>query len=280
MSNEDAVVQTMRQEEVGMAIEWAALEGWNPGQRDAECFFAADPEGFLLAALNGRPIGCCSAVVYDETFGFFGLFIVHPDFRGQGHGLALTRASLERFGDRSVGLDGVVAMQHKYRRFGFELAHRNVRYQGTAAGRMHECAVPLTEVGWTELLAYDRRCFPAAREAFLKTWVDQPAGAALGYVSDRRLAGYGVLRPCHTGYKIGPLFANDEGIAERLFASLSATVAGQTIFLDPPEVNRQAIALAERAGMTVVFETARMYRNGRPEIPLQQVFGITSFELG
>jgi hypothetical protein len=32
--------------------------------------------------------------------------------------------------------------------------------------------------------------------------------------------------------------------------------------------------------MTPVFETARMYKNGRPEIGLERCFGVTSFELG
>jgi hypothetical protein len=40
------------------------------------------------------------------------------------------------------------------------------------------------------------------------------------------------------------------------------------------------VALARGAGMTPVFETARMYRGGDPGLPLDRVFGITSFELG
>ena len=31
------------------------------------------------------------------------------------------------------------------------------------------------------------------------------------------LVGYGVLRECHQGYKIGPLFADDEDVADSLF---------------------------------------------------------------
>jgi len=45
-------------------------------------------------------------------------------------------------------------------------------------------------------------------------------------------------------------------------------------------VNSEAVALAERHGMKVVFETARMYRGDRPALPLERVFGITTFELG
>jgi hypothetical protein len=32
--------------------------------------------------------------------------------------------------------------------------------------------------------------------------------------------------------------------------------------------------------MAPVFETARMYRGAAPELPLGNIFGITTFELG
>lgn len=33
-------------------------------------------------------------------------------------------------------------------------------------------------------------------------------------------------------------------------------------------------------GLAPVFETARMYRGAMPRLPLERIFGITSFELG
>jgi hypothetical protein len=70
--------------------------------------------------------------------------------------------------------------------------------------------------------------------------------------------GYAVMRRCRRGYKIGPLTALDEATAEALFAALSAEARGEPIFLDVPEVNPHAVALARRHGMTPAFETARM----------------------
>ena len=52
------------------------------------------------------------------------------------------------------------------------------------------------------------------------------------------------------------------------------------VFLDPPEPNGPAVALAKRYGLEPVFETARMYRGAVPELPLEKIFGITTFELG
>src|SRR3712207_9059113 len=52
----------MRRPELDLALDWAAAEGWNPGLRDADAFWAADPEGFLLAGGGGgRAVGRLSA---------------------------------------------------------------------------------------------------------------------------------------------------------------------------------------------------------------------------
>ena len=33
--------------EIQMLLDWAAVEGWNPGIKDVRAFQAADPQGFL-----------------------------------------------------------------------------------------------------------------------------------------------------------------------------------------------------------------------------------------
>ena len=50
--------------------------------------------------------------------------------------------------------------------------------------------------------AYDATVFPAPRTAFLRAWIDAPGHAGCALVRDGRLAGFGVIRPCRTGYKI------------------------------------------------------------------------------
>jgi GNAT superfamily N-acetyltransferase len=123
-------VRNMTPDELDLAIEWAAQEGWNPGRCDAECFYAADPAGFLIGGLGVEPIGCISVVRYEARFGFLGFYIVRPEMRGCGYGSRLWRAGMERLEGYTVGLDGVIAQQDNYRRSGFVLAHRNIRFGG------------------------------------------------------------------------------------------------------------------------------------------------------
>lgn len=273
----------MTQQEVATAIEWAAAEGWNPGLHDAACFYAADPTGFLLGLLEDEPVATISVVKYGASFGFLGLYIVKPTHRGRGYGLQLWNAGLAHLAQRTIGLDGVVAQQANYRRSGFELAYRSIRYQGIGGGggAMDLRIVPLWSIPFDELNAYDRLCFPADRALFLKCWIRQPQSTALGILHNGKLAGYGVIRASRFGYKIGPLFADDPDLAEALFNGLAACVADQAaIYLDTPETNPAAVALAQRHGMTVVFETARMYAGCAPDLPVRRLFGVTTFELG
>ena len=97
---------------------------------------------------------------------------------------------------------------------------------------------------------------------------------------DGELAGWGVIRPCRKGRKIGPLVADDRAAAEVVLSALLSSVSDGEIFLDVPSINRHAVALARDLGLTPVFETARMYTGKIPPLRLERVFGITSFELG
>ncbi|MEO1134069.1 MAG: GNAT family N-acetyltransferase [Cyanobacteria bacterium J06639_1] len=282
----------MSRDDLDTAIAWAAAEGWNPGLYDAKSFFAADPSGYWMGVLEGEPIASISAVKYGETFGFIGFYIVKPEYRGRGYGYALWQAGLASLAGRAIGLDGVVEQQPIYIKSGFKLAHRNIRYAGVTGGdrpsseissRLESACslVPLSAIAIPRILEYDRAFFPTERTAFLQHWIVQPHSHALGVVRDGILQGYGVIRPCQIGYKIGPLFADSAPIADAIFYHLISTVeADRPFYLDVPEINPDAVHLAESHDMRVVFETARMYAHSLPDLSLSRTFGVTTFELG
>ncbi len=283
MPDKNYTIKIMNEKEVNIAVEWAAQEGWNPGLHDAKCYRTPDPNGFLLGSLGDEPIASISAIKYDDSFGFVGFYIVKPDYRGQGYGLQIWQAALNYLAGCNVALDGVVAQQANYKKSGFKLAYRNIRYEGVGGGLSPEDAeiVPLHTLPFETVNTYDRPFFPANRSGFTKAWINQADSTALGIVKNGELTGYGVIRQCRAGHKIGPLFADSPALAESLFLALkSKAKPSEPIYLDTPEVNQTAVALAERNDMTVSFETARMYTREKPDLPLNRVFSVTSFEIG
>ena len=264
-----------------VAVSWAAAEGWNPGLDDAERFLAADPGSFLAIEREGEIVATVSCALYGDSYAFVGFYIVRSDLRGRGIGSTLFERALGRAGGRVVGLDGVLAEQASYERRGFVLAHRNVRWRTVGGGERPDGVVELSSVPFQQLLGFDSAVFGSERERFLRLWIDRPAGHALACLDGGRLAGYGVLRPCHVGMKIGPLLADDADVAEVLLTGLLAAAGASTeVFIDMPAANPRAGDLRARRAMEPSFEAARMYLNGRPPEDVQRVFGVTTFEFG
>ena len=317
-------VTHMTRDEVDLAVDWAAREGWNPGLHDAQCFYQTDPQGFFAGRLNDRIVAIGSAVVYDNNFAFCGFYIVDKPHRDQGYGIELTRARLNYIGQRNAGIDGVMEMVDKYHLLGYEFAHNNARYslesfqskthleapkpqsdqhhqitiqnplirpaghllpkpgeKGNKEGSyLEELIVPINSIDFESLCAYDRAHFPAARPSFLSCWTEQKQSRAVAYVLNNQIQGYGVIRTCRNGFKVGPLFADTPAIANSLFTHLIQYAKGKVVFLDIPENNPFAIELTKYFKMTKVFATARMYLKEQPKLKTEGIYGITSFELG
>jgi GNAT superfamily N-acetyltransferase len=276
--NNHYLIRTMTRKELDLATDWAAAEGWNPGLHDADCFYKADPTGFLIGLFENEPIAAISAVKYGDSFGFICFYIVKPAYRGKGFGIQIWKAGIEHLKGCNIGLDGVVAQQDNYKKSGFNLAHRNIRFEGVGGGDLpcHSDIVPLSTIPFDDVNAYDEPFFPDKRTQFLKCWINQSESTALGIMKNGKLAGYGVLRVCRFGYKVGPLFADTAELADTLFLALRASAKeGTPIYLDTPEPNHAAVALARRNNMKSVFETARMYTGEIPTLPLDRLFGET-----
>jgi Acetyltransferase (GNAT) domain/Acetyltransferase (GNAT) family len=282
MSPDRLRVRAMRPEEVALAVDWAAVEGWNPGPSDAACFAKVDTQGFFIGELDGAAVATLSVINYGDRFAFLGFYIVRPDLRGRGYGLRIWETGMAHAGARIVGLDGVIAQQENYKRSGFTLAYRNVRYGGVVAARPATAPdmVDLASVPLADIVADDATVFPARRTGFLRAWTSAPGHVGRALMRDGRLEAWGVIRSCRRGCKIGPLVADDGAAAATVFDALVAAKGGGEIFLDVPEPNAAAVALARSRALAPVFETARMYTGRIRPVALARVFGVATFELG
>jgi GNAT superfamily N-acetyltransferase len=278
---QDITIEQMNRKEVDIAIELAQKEGWNPGIHDAECFYSADPTGFYAAKLNEEIIGTISLVKYTDNFVFEGLYIIKPEFRGKGIGKQVQQYALDLCRDMNLGLDGIVSIKEKYEEYGLKFAYNNYRFASKAVDKPSKNCHSIKREDFKEVVVYDKECFGFDRIKFLESWLFQKDHTSmLIRNSMNEITGYGVIRKCIDGYKIGPLFSNSEGEAELLFNSLTSTVLGETVFLDVPELNETGVQFAQLKCMQPIFSTVRMYSKSVPDLPMSKIFGVTTFELG
>jgi hypothetical protein len=284
-------VRRASKEECQTIFEWEVKEGWNPGKTDIDSFYAADNDGFFIGYLNNEPISCISVVRHGDNYAFVGSYIVKPGFRGNGFGLKTWKHALSSVaGYANVGLDAVLEREGTYAKEGFKTVHRHVRYRGDnvlvpSDNKEDPCLVDANTIPFGQLLAYDKIVFPGVRSEFLKTWIRMPGTVALAYVKEGVLKGFGVIRPAIEGWKIAPLFADNEDIANAIFGALAKHActdgARAAVYLDVPDVNKWAVKLAKNRGMTSSFECARMYTNGKPEgLQDNKIYGVATLEVG
>lgn len=277
----------MTRKEFDTVISWAAAEGWNPGRFEGDAFWQTDPAGFFTMEMNGEMIGSGSAICYDGNYGFMGFFIVKNEYRGKGLGGKLWLAMRDTLKgrlkpDTTIGIDGVFNMQEAYTRTGFNFSHRNLHMEGIAERLEFDASkisFAYAEI-FAQLVAADARWFGCERSNFLKGWLAMPEMRTAVYLEGDAIVGYGCRRTCREGYKIGPLFASDLKVADQLFNALTSEIAGQSVSIDVPDYNLQAMKSAESRNLKPNFGCARMYIGPRPSIPDDEIFGITTYELG
>lgn len=275
----------MNDDEALTLNEWATTEGWNPGLSDQKVAREFDPTAFIALRKDNELVGGGSIISYDGLYGFMGLFIMRADFRGQGLGAKLWIYRRDQLIKRlqpkaTIGMDGVFNMTPFYAKGGFNLAHRDLRYEGIAKAYKSSGVITLTDIKFEIIDAYDQKHFPVPRTAFIKSWINQEGVFGYAVLKQKQLIGYGVARPCHKGYKIGPLFADSADIAEKILSNLLADINGDFVQIDIPEPNIAAIQLAKKHGLIESFGCARMYLGHVNPVPLQKIFSVTSYEFG
>jgi GNAT superfamily N-acetyltransferase len=272
--------------ELKTLVSWAQKEGWNPGANDAEMYFAADPKGFYGVFKDSKMIAGGSIVSYNGKFGFMGLFIVHPEYRGKGIGNWLWFKRRDLLISRlqsgaAIGMDGVEAMEPFYQKGGFRSYYKNLRFSIIASKHDFSSKVnPYTPQHFQSVVELDKKNFGFERVEFLKAWLQNPSAKAFVYEENKKHSGYAVVRRLERNFKFCPLFAENKEVALELFKAGLQDCAGQEILIDVPELNLSGIEMVKDFGGEHVFDCARMYYGIKPELPLKQIYGVTTFELG
>jgi GNAT superfamily N-acetyltransferase len=273
------MIRLMQPAELELVLGWAADEGWNPGLDDAAAFLAADPGGFFVAERDGRPAAAISVVNHDPQVAFLGLYLCHPDWRGQGIGYALWTDALTHAGARTVGLDGVAAQQANYAKSGFQPHGATLRLQG----QLQATKPVQREAGPADvpaLVALDRVANGYDRAAFLTAWV-APTPSRKTVVTDaaQGISGFATVRLCRDGCKIGPVVAPDANAAMTLIQAAATLMGERQVTVDIPQSNTALLGRLLSLEFAETFRTARMYRGAAPSTA-STLQAIGTMELG
>ena len=272
--------------EMMFPMEVAYREGQNPGLYDGVTFLQAAKEGYLLAEVEGKPIGAAAGAVYGGRLAYLGGVFTLPPFRHKGLGRKLWEICLsaaeKAVGDGVIGVNGLPEKEDFYTGSDFWPSHMVLCYKG----RIFEESClgfdiyPASEVDPIALEVYDGQVFGAPRQEFLRCWLEQPGLETACLVEKGLLKGYGCMRRCREGWRLGPVFAREPRAAEKILKHLACKTAGEPAMLELPEPNQEAVRLAFRLGMFPAGVRRRFYKGGPPAFPLEQIYGYTTLDIG
>ncbi|MEX1316466.1 MAG: GNAT family N-acetyltransferase [Synechococcaceae cyanobacterium] len=294
-------IRPLERPQIPLVTDWARAEDFTPGVGDVAIYRHTDRQGLWLGWLGQEPVGCIAGVRYNAEYGFMGLFLVRPEHRGRGHGVALWGHAMDYLADLScIGVEAAPERVDDYAGWGFAPASATTRWRLISDGHRRDShtdtgnfpglggpdqrllegvAIPAVAVQ-----AYDAQREPSPRPHFLADWLNHPTGTVLALVDrDGQCHGFGRIRPCllrrGEGWRIGPLLADSPALAGQLLAGLMHRHPG-VVLIDAPGANPAAAPLLAGLGFQPVSHTLRMYRGTAPTVPLGDVYGLACLELG
>jgi GNAT superfamily N-acetyltransferase len=295
LEEEKAVnIRNMSQDELEMVMGWAKDEGWNPGKYDYLAYYALDQNGFLILTLGDEIIGSLSILKYSQDFAFIGLFIVLPEYRNKGYGTMLWEEGLRRLSEVSmVGLYAVQQQVPRYERSEFSTHHENFRWEMEESRKeslSHLSGFFEAREHYDELVAYDQGIWGASRDSFFSSFLEKPETYIfISFNDENKVSGYGMIRPCISGYRIGPIYCDDIESAKQLTRLLQSQIPpNSNIIFDIPITNPFSEVFAEFFQLKPVesVNTMAMFK-GEKEIDeevlqtrYESCYGLASLEIG
>ena len=243
-----------------------------------------DPKGCFAGFLDEEMVSSIVAVQYQRRFGFIGMYIVTPEYRGCGYGLAIWKHAMNYLtkyvGVECIGLDGILAYEALYKMWGFHTNYEICQYKYVVSRTFQRRCPAISRKHFQDIANYDLKVFMVDRVPFLHDFIFRTEAKTGEAYMDGKLVGFAIARPCFEGYKIGPLFADDIEVARMLIESLFADLPGQAVFIEVPEPNSQAIKLVTDFGMSLGLASIRMYTGNQYQQDVRYVYGNTTRVVG
>ena len=269
--------------EAAGAIVMAAFESAYSRTDEVRRYLTLQPDGWLLATVDDRPVGTVGALDYGP-YAYISLLAVHPSAQRHGIGLTLMEhilAWLDARGCPMALLDATDYGAPLYRRLGFVEDDGTLVLGRHAAAVLPHSAAPartLQPMDLPALARFDAPIFGAAREAVLASYLaDAPGRAFVTHNAAGQITGYLLAQT----RALGPWVACADAVAEVLLAAALALPFAGGPDVAVPASNAPALSLLRRHGFRVTRSLRHMRRGGRG-VPSRRtlIYGQASLAIG
>lgn len=236
--------------------------GWNQTEADWQRCLRLQDDGCFAAELDGVPVGTATTCIFGRV-AWVAMVLVEANVRGRGIGNALMHhalAFLDDQGAATVRLDATPLGQPLYEKLGFFAQFTLSRHAGTLPAAP---AVAAVETARTEdldaILRLDAEVTATDRSRLLHQLAGEQPHALRVVREQGRIAGFAASRPGARALFIGPCAGSAEA-GPLLLGDAWHRFAGRQVYLDIPDGNAAAAALARQQGLTVQRTLLRMCR--------------------
>lgn len=274
-------------------------EGWAGMLHAWPALFALDPAGFYMLERNEAKLASISMVTYPNIkLAYVGMYVVPKELRGQGFGRLIFEKVLEHTentrGAVSIGLNCFSAMSPLYFKYKFQTHTVDSIWKltghFTTATKDTQYMNGISESIFNELANYDTCVFGDSRTKYLRGMINKPNTVTVLAKNHDQVLGYGIISQrdpaqpeTNNSYRIGPLYASNQSIADEILQKLIETVNltdVQSVFIESPGSNQEATEILTRYGFKQAASLDKMYRGDPPKFAENQIFGYSSLAFG
>ena len=255
-------IRQMTIDDVQLGLKLTRQAGWNQTEPDLLRFLKMEPEGCFVAEFGGRSVGTTTTCVFDST-AWIAMVLVDVDVRGKGIGTELLKYSLNYLDERkvkTVRLDATSAGQPIYEKLGFTPEYQLARFEGIApSGKKGKLVSKAAPALYASIIEFDKLMTGTNRGKMLSRFFEEfPEDIRVIQHGDK-IEGFILTRPGANAIQIGPCIATIETGSVLLSNALSRC-AGESVFIDIPVDNANAMKIVESSGLIIQRYFMRMYR--------------------
>ena len=273
-------LRPMTRSDVALGMRLKAQAAWNQLEADWLRFLDLQPDGAFVAELDGGPAGTVATCIFGPV-AWVAMVLVDAELRGRGIGRALMERALEfldKAGARSVRLDATPLGQPLYEKLGFVTEYTLTRFEGHAPRAERPPSVCAARPEHLKAVLWlDRIVTGTDRWQMVRRLFEEYPQEARVVESSQGIDGYLLARPGARAWYIGPCIGRG---GAGLLADAWGRHAGEPIFLDIPEGNREALQCARAADLTPQRKLTRMYRGAKIEERIADLWASAGPEKG